>query len=647
MSNTTQGRFKSKALSYVFTKTRHWMDECEKAIREAKIAVSWGAKLALSPLYALFRASRMVGHQLQGTVRNALLSLPFGHPDTRPAADAPIQTLVNLLEQLVVTVPSLTSAPSASIPRDWENSSEITPLAMASLQAFIPEAPELNPFQPSQSVPLWQQVGKVLSGLVHGFSQGMQGLRGTNPHRPSGNSAALCPTAPQPSLLTQIRKLGTLTVAKPDSDDLAVPRLRIQGVASQLASRELVLVTLGNQILDILSPRQQQQLQARIVWEIADYWQKRKCQERRFHSVQTRVAALQGVGTKVLTWAKGTIRDYRCLRVLAGQPSAVIHSGVALPLAGIKSAVIKSIGQTLQLRLPGNPKRSLPGLPALLGEANASPLALRPVLLLQQIQQIWNSFHRLPVIRAFFQQGDSSDLPRLPGSGQPLAFGMMLDLGLIRFLTQRFQAKQIWQWHEPSWLTLRDLGGADSEVDTLSVPEALYPGDFNPPPQPWFQSWLSPLKAMFQRLWQPIQWIWHHGLGFSPALPPSRQTLISESPNFPSISPGLRSRRPRPTNRTFSLRETVAAVIGNASISEQSVTILSLVSPSLIPETPDGMGLEFCPDWIEVESTAIGYVKSPLEQILDVLDQLFLWLETVTMRLWNCFWNWIQDQLRP
>ncbi len=47
---------------------------------------------------------------------------------------------------------------------------------------------------------------------------------------------------------------------------------KIQGVASQLSSQNLVLVTSENEILDILTPSQQQALENQIISEIANYW---------------------------------------------------------------------------------------------------------------------------------------------------------------------------------------------------------------------------------------------------------------------------------------------------------------------------------------------------------------------------------------
>ncbi|MGB3637364.1 MAG: hypothetical protein WBA39_07270 [Rivularia sp. (in: cyanobacteria)] len=54
------------------------------------------------------------------------------------------------------------------------------------------------------------------------------------------------------------------------SDQQISPKIR--GVASQLYSQNLVLVTSENEIIDILTPSQQQALENQIISEIANYW---------------------------------------------------------------------------------------------------------------------------------------------------------------------------------------------------------------------------------------------------------------------------------------------------------------------------------------------------------------------------------------
>ena len=64
--------------------------------------------------------------------------------------------------------------------------------------------------------------------------------------------------------------VSTPKQGKTDSPNRNRPVVR--GIATQLSSHTLVLVTAQNEILDILTSQQQQKLQERIIGEIADYW---------------------------------------------------------------------------------------------------------------------------------------------------------------------------------------------------------------------------------------------------------------------------------------------------------------------------------------------------------------------------------------
>ncbi len=70
----------------------------------------------------------------------------------------------------------------------------------------------------------------------------------------------------------------------------------IQGIATQLEGRSLVLVTQQNQVLDILTPEQQQRLEQHIIREMADYGRNSGLW-RLPHWIGTRIRRLLGRGT--------------------------------------------------------------------------------------------------------------------------------------------------------------------------------------------------------------------------------------------------------------------------------------------------------------------------------------------------------------
>jgi hypothetical protein len=42
-------------------------------------------------------------------------------------------------------------------------------------------------------------------------------------------------------------------------------------------------------------------------------------------------------------------------------------------------------------------------------------------------------------------------------------------------------------------------------------------------------------------------------------------------------------------------------------------------------------------NWIETQATVVGYVKHPLERLLEWVDRALLWLERLITRIWQWF----------
>jgi hypothetical protein len=73
------------------------------------------------------------------------------------------------------------------------------------------------------------------------------------------------------------------------------------------------------------------------------------------------------------------------------------------------------------------------------------------------------------------------------------------------------------------------------------------------------------------------------------------------------------------------------------SVSATGLSTSLATSLATSGEGVDGMipSWQSDPSWIEAQATLVGYVKHPLEQILEWLDQGLLWLETLIARLWQ------------
>ncbi len=84
--------------------------------------------------------------------------------------------------------------------------------------------------------------------------------------QPVGSHQVIVSAQPIQQLLLTAEKL--VSISQPGSSSL--DKLPIQGIATQLTTRTLVLVTTRNELLD-LTPQQQKLLRQRIIWAVVSY----------------------------------------------------------------------------------------------------------------------------------------------------------------------------------------------------------------------------------------------------------------------------------------------------------------------------------------------------------------------------------------
>jgi hypothetical protein len=69
----------------------------------------------------------------------------------------------------------------------------------------------------------------------------------------------------------------------------------------------------------------------------------------------------------------------------------------------------------------------------------------------------------------------------------------------------------------------------------------------------------------------------------------------------------------------------------NTNISPVEDNTTAITPPPSCPDTD----IEPAPDWIETQATPTGYVKHPLERLLEWLDVAMLWLEELVIKVWR------------
>lgn len=196
-------------------------DRAGQTWRQVKLLAVWGVQIMLYPIYAAFQATRLVGKQL----KQAVQAMP----------------------RLGAAKPSESASPSAS-----SAPAEFQPAVDRPIQRVLDAVQALELLLPSAELP----------------------QLAASPAEVPGATPQTIVWVPGTSLAAADSEQSDLAVAA--AGGLAPARVLVQGVASLLDTRSLVLVTVQNQILDILTREQQDQLQRRLVWEMADYWRQRQ-----------------------------------------------------------------------------------------------------------------------------------------------------------------------------------------------------------------------------------------------------------------------------------------------------------------------------------------------------------------------------------
>ncbi|MEH1927205.1 hypothetical protein [Nostoc sp.] len=389
----------------------------------------------------------------------------------------------------------------------------------------------------------------------------------------------------------------------------------VRGIATNLLNRNLVLVTADNEILDILTPQQQGKLEDRIINEVANYWQSSLRdaarsrsvplaqplaeKERRLIEAKKETQLLpqidhllakltDGNTANIPVLAEGIPRDLlNTDRLLAFLDIAVakLESNALVPVQERSQEILQVAQTQLNIFLYG--KEQLAGK----GEiaTTADGLETHTVNLETLIEAALNYF---------FGVGNRKTLESTTNDRRLL--GKLLSSSSRKALSKNPQLENQ-DLTDDSWLKWSDLFG-----DTETVVEKPVP--------------LSQRK--------------NHGLesSLSAAHFPQKNLSIKQ----PQVKSGLVQRK-QSTSNLASSQKTSAKV---ASAKQSQTRISQTKSESrkgeiLQQQFHQSSQVEAQPDWIETKATSTGYEKHPLEQLLQWLDDVMLWLEEVFVNIFQ------------
>jgi hypothetical protein len=216
--------YQSRAFTFVNKRANQLKDRCAKGLRHLKVAVVWGGQILLSPLQWLARVTQIFLPQLPPPPQRPILT-------SQPVSDINIEQALELVE-------------GAGYPI------EIVPDSAIAFDCYRSNTPDTS----RQTVPAneWQSVRADLKLAQTGVL--------------TVDRSVATPTL-------QYRANPRAAVATQQGNShIAPPKKTIRGLCSLLSDRQLVLVTTENEILDILSLAQQQEIRRKIGLDIALAW---------------------------------------------------------------------------------------------------------------------------------------------------------------------------------------------------------------------------------------------------------------------------------------------------------------------------------------------------------------------------------------
>lgn len=228
---TAERRYQSRLFNLILQQSRELTEQWQRNLRQAKVTTLWGMQMGLYPIYLLFQVSRLTQQVLcQGDIQGQRLLRAVVDPSQdslASVADGPIRNVLAAIQ--IETLES-------EMDQDENAGSE----GDLDLQFTV-----------------------HIAGLSH--------------HRPTLRvryQKWLQRWAERNPLHNQATRWLGMT---------SEPGLSIQGLACDLTSNSVLLVTPDNEALDVLTPTQQRELHKLMVWELANY----RRQQRLSQDLQT------------------------------------------------------------------------------------------------------------------------------------------------------------------------------------------------------------------------------------------------------------------------------------------------------------------------------------------------------------------------
>jgi len=680
-SMSSSGPYQSRLFNLLNRYKIRWSDRVTQAVRQIQVATEWGVQTLLYPIYLMVQMGRStrqqleqqvysssalppdlkVGNREQGTGnRKSTTFMPGGENffigtdselelDDRmqfSAVDAPIEQVLQavnpwliegneekreLVERGVNSLPIVhgdgETGRRGDGGRKWipdfrpsvledEQTNILGKLGkfVAQLRSHIPKQIKIQWFRHQDKA--LELTGKQLPQQEENLSNlAISDLRTRTRTRSASQTRAAKPSASKTSSSLRDRQ-SLIPNANLDATN-SLPRrdkrlLTIQGIATLVESRVLVLVTQDNQILDILTSQQQQQLQQRIIQALAAYRPHRSFLKTTTKKILRSLPNFSSNNSKALPPVRFV---WDVIDWLQTSPVALKAN-----LFG-ESSLVSVSSESTEMSYKRSPLEEL----SIILDRALAELETQSQNLVTLVQRVGNNLPIKTNLTDTLKQRQSlgDDLNTAREHSEPDPFQLQV---LIRAAIDYFFGKVHGNVassnlpHSSSTIPLKPT------TSSPSLPTAS-------PEDPWL-SWSD---------------LFSHTLS-SATIAQTSQKLVTFKGETDKKSLPEAARKPTKSkqwkrNRIKSLfQQQKSRALSVIQAQSNQVTLRQQEDSTLTP-TENLSGAEVTsssfpypqttPDWVETDATAVGYVKHPLEIILELLDRIILWLEELALKIWK------------
>ncbi|TAG86073.1 MAG: hypothetical protein EAZ09_19545 [Oscillatoriales cyanobacterium] len=649
MSSSNYGPYKSRLLNFISKQSRQVADNCDRTWRQVQSATLNATQILLYPAYLLVQSSRMLARQLRESSQR--LDLPE-------------------LQEFVEGEDFKFSQNSS--PNSWNQEmgveNAIVEIVHLAENLLLPSQTRTNSDPVSFLINGGNPAAKVVPNTFLRETQFSEKATNTPRNLVLENQAK-----------TKVAEISINSVSTME----AQPQVR--GIATFLPARSLVLVGDDNQILDVLTVEHQELLESRITWEVANSGLQRReiaKKELKFNrGLEAAVAKSQLPPVKAF---------WQLMAWVQTSPLAVKRNQFGESILAVKKAIDASADRHLiisqQITGVKTDGRAIASSNAI--DYNTSELTsnFHP-----KFDRVNNSRSFVTLLDRAAVQLEEFSLPQVSKitdeltASQPATIIDTTSPGIdsspkTREIVENY-ARNIEEmiWSSVDYLLGKETAASENTEKSVAIKYALKQreledteknignGDrpwlkwqdlFGEPAPPSVENVPPPLATSSPILLSQIGTNVKQKIDEIEKLPERRSTLPSTSP-YPEAIHNLiaelktslftkvsKSQPQKASNLEVSQKNNLVPTVEQSSPTDAEETQPAQpAAPEIIGQTSKFVSIatasenkrpdEVPGEYLETKAESIGYIKHPLEQVLEWLDRIMLRLETIAVQLWE------------